>query len=374
VKKLGLIVNPVAGTGGRVGLKGSDGPDIQRRARELGALPESPRRAVDALKSLTALKDRIEVVTYPREMGEDAARECGFTPTVAGSIASAATTPEDTWRAAREMEDMGVHLVLFAGGDGTARDILDAVDRRITVLGIPAGVKVHSAVYAVTPRSAGMVARMFLEGRLDGVRDAEVMDIDEDAFRAGVVAARLYGYLRVPEERSHVQSAKSSGQQGESESLKAIAAGFAAEIDEDTLYVMGPGSTIAAIMSELGLDSTLLGVDAVRNGAVVAADAGERDLLGLISGHRAKIVVTVIGGQGYVLGRGNQQISPEVVRRVLGSGRENIVIVAAREKLAALRGRPLLVDTGDEDLDQTLAGYWKVMTGYREYAMYRVGV
>jgi predicted polyphosphate/ATP-dependent NAD kinase len=374
MKKLGLIVNPVAGMGGKVGLKGSDGPDVQRRARELGALPESARRAVDALKSLTALNDRIEVVTYPREMGEDVARECGFIPAVAGSIASGATTLDDTRRAAREMEEMGVHLVLFSGGDGTARDILDAVGRRITVLGIPAGVKVHSAVYAVNPRSAGMVARMFLEDRLDGVRDAEVMDIDEDAFREGVVAVRLYGYLRVPEERSHVQSAKSSGQQGESESLKAIAAGFAAELDADTLYIMGPGSTVAAIMSELGLDSTLLGVDAVRNGAVVASDANERDLLELIANHRTKIVVTVIGGQGYVLGRGNQQISPPVVRRVLGSGRDNIVIVAAREKLAALRGRPLLVDTGDEDLDQNLAGYWKVMTGYREYAMYRVGV
>ncbi len=370
MKKLGLIINPVAGIGGRVGLKGSDGPDVQRRARELGALPESPRRAVDALKSLTALKDRIEVVTYPREMGEDAARECGFTPSVAGSIASGSTTPDDTRRAAREMGEMGVDLVLFSGGDGTARDILDAVGRRITVLGIPAGVKVHSAVYAVTPRSAGMVARMYLEGRLDGVHDAEVMDIDEDAFRQGG-AARLYGYLQVPEERSHVQSAKSSGQQGKSESLKAIAAGFAAEMDEDTLYVMGPGSTVAAIMSELGLNNTLLGVDAVLNRAVLAGDANERDLLALIPNQQVKIVVTVIGGQGYVLGRGNQQISASVVR---GVGKDNIIIVAAREKLAALRGRPLLVDTGAEDLDRSLAGYWKVMTGYREYAMYRVGV
>ena len=142
-------------------------------------------------------------------------------------------------------------------------------------------------------------------------------------------------------------------------------------MDEDTLYLMGPGATVAAIMSELGLNNTLLGVDAVRNRAVVASDANERDLLELIANRHAKIVVTVIGGQGYVLGRGNQQISPGVVR---GAGRDNIVIVAAREKLASLRGRPLLVDTGDENLDRALAGYWKVMTGYREYAMYRVGV
>jgi predicted polyphosphate/ATP-dependent NAD kinase len=241
----------------------------------------------------------------------------------------------------------------------------------MTVLGIPAGVKVHSAVYAVTPRSAGMVARMFLKGRLDGVHDAEVMDIDEDRFREGVVAAALYGYLRVPEEQHHVQSAKSAASPGENEALEAIAAGFVAEMHEDILYVMGPGTTVAAVMSELGLNNTLLGVDAVRSRVVVAGDVNERDLLGLIADQEAKIVVTVIGGQGYVLGRGNQQISPSVVR---GVGRDNIIVLATREKLASLRGRPLLVDTGDEDLDRSLAGYWKVMTGYREYTMYKVGV
>ena len=370
MKKLGVIVNPVAGMGGRVGLKGSDGPDIQRRAQALGAVPEAPLRAVDALRLLTEIKDRIEVVTYPGEMGESEARDCGFSPTVIGSITAGRTTSADTMRAARDMEEMGVDLLLFAGGDGTARDIFNAVDRRLTVLGIPAGVKVHSAVFAVTPLNAGMVARMYLDGRLSSIRDGEVMDVDEDAFREGVVAARLYGYLRVPEERRYVQRVKSGGVHVEEEALEAIAEAIAADMDDGLLYIMGPGTTIGAIMDHLHLENTLLGVDLVQNKGLVAADVSERVLLELIGDQEARIVVAVIGGQGYILGRGNQQLSPEVVRRV---GKDHITVVATTDKLTSLGGNPLLVDTGDQALDRTLAGYWKVVTGYREYAMYRVG-
>ena len=369
MKKLGVIVNPVAGMGGRVGLKGSDGADVQRRARELGAVPESPSRAVEALQSLAEIKDRIEVVTYPAEMGEDEARECGFEPTVIGSITSAETTSADTQQAAREMEGMGVDLLLFAGGDGTARDIHSAVDQRVTALGIPAGVKVHSAVFAVTPRNAGAVARMFLEERLASVRDGEVMDIDEDAFRDGVVAARLHGYLKVPEDRRNVQRVKSGGEQVE-EDVQGIAAEVADSMENGRLYVMGPGTTIGAIMEHLGLQNTLLGVDVVRDRALVAGDVSEGELLELIGDGGATIVVAVIGGQGYILGRGNQQLSPAVVRRV---GKDNITVVATREKLTSLGGSPLLVDTGDRALDESLSGYWRVVTGYREFAMYRAG-
>ena len=371
MKKLGVIVNPVAGMGGRVGLKGSDGSDIQRRARELGAVAESPFRAVDALKSLTEIKERIEVVAYPAEMGENEARECGLEPTVIGSITSGGTTSEDTQQAAREMEGMGVDLLLFAGGDGTARDIYNAVGRRVTALGIPAGVKIHSAVYAVTPRNAGTVARMFLDGQLLSIRDGEVMDIDEDAFREGVVSARLYGYLRVPEERRYVQRVKSGGGQAEEEAVQGIAAAIADAMDDGRLYVMGPGTTIGAIMDHLEIQNTLLGVDVVRDKTLVATDVGEARLLELIGNEEATIVVTVIGGQGYILGRGNQQLSPRVVRKV---GKESITVVATSAKLASLGGSPLLVDTGDHRLDESLAGYWKVVTGYKEYAMYKVGI
>jgi predicted polyphosphate/ATP-dependent NAD kinase len=370
VKKLGVIVNPIAGMGGRVGLKGSDGLAVLGKARELGALPESPMRAIEALRVVSRIRNEVEIITYPREMGEHEALECGFTPTVIGSVAAGPTTSEDTMTAAREMMDLGVDLLLFAGGDGTARDIHDAVGQSVLALGIPAGVKIHSAVYAVTPTRAGELAVRCLEGRVSSVREAEVMDVDEEAFRAGTVAARLYGYLRVPEDRRFVQSGKAASPPDESDAARGIASEIVRRMEEGCLYIIGPGTTTRQIMEELGLENTLLGVDVVLDKGLVAGDVNERDLLELTEGRRAKIVVTVIGGQGYILGRGNQQLSPEVVRKV---GEDNIIVVATRDKLASLDGRPLLVDTGDTDLDQALNGYTKVTVDFNTYAMYRVG-
>jgi len=371
MKKLGIIVNPVAGMGGRVGLKGSDGTDILQRARQLGARPEAPRRAVEALRVVSRLSDRIEVLAYPAEMGADECREAGLQATMLGSIVSGETTPRDTQRAAVEMADAGVSLILFAGGDGTARNICDAIGEEFPVLGIPAGVKIHSAAYAVTPRSSGEVAAMFLEGRVTDTREAEVMDIDEDAFRQGVVSARLYGYLRVPEERRFLQSAKSGAVQSERKALRQMAEDVIAGMaGEDCLYLIGPGTTTRVVMECLSLENTLLGVDVIRGRNLLASDVTEARLLELTRGQRTRIVVTVIGGQGHVFGRGNQQLSPEVIRRV---GKENIIIIASKEKLVSLSGRPLLVDTGDAALDEELSGYMRVTTGYRDYVMCKVG-
>ena len=371
MKKLGVIVNPVAGMGGRVGLKGSDGADILRQAKELGAKPEAPNRAVEALKIVARLKDAIEIITYPHEMGEEECLQAGFSPKVIGSIESGQTIPEDTQRAAQEMVEAGVDLILFAGGDGTARNIYNAVKDRVPALGIPAGVKIHSAVYAVAPRSAGEVTALFLEGKLMNIRESEVMDIDEDAFRAGRVTAKLYGYLKVPEERRFIQSVKSGGIVSEKQALQGITDDVIDQMnDEETFFIIGPGTTTRLIMEELGLQNTLLGVDVVRNKKLVANDVAEGKLVELINGHKAKIVVTIIGGQGHVFGRGNQQLSPRVLRSV---GRQNIIIIATKEKLTSLTGRPLLVDTGDEELNDEMSGYTRVTAGYGDYVMYKVG-
>ena len=370
MKKLGVIVNPVAGMGGRVGLKGTDGIEILRRARELGAEPESPRRATEALRIVSRLKEGIEVITYPDEMGEQECREVGLTPTVIGSIQSGETTAEDTHRAARDMVDAGVTLILFAGGDGTARNICDAIGIRAPALGIPAGVKIHSAVYAVTPRGSGEVAVMFLEGRLTSTREAEVMDIDEDAFRDGVVAARLYGYLVVPVEKRFVQSIKAGGIPTEKETLNGIASDVINDMNDADHYLIGPGTTTRAVMERLGLKNTLLGVDVIRNKQLVANDVTESEIMNLIAGKTARIVVTAIGGQGHIFGRGNQQLSSRVIRQV---GRKNITVIATKEKLISLSDRPLLVDTGDEELNHELSGYMRVTTGFRDYMMYKVG-
>jgi predicted polyphosphate/ATP-dependent NAD kinase len=277
VKKLGVIVNPIAGLGGRVGLKGTDGLEVVRMARNLGAEPESPKRTVEALKIVSGIKDRIEVITYPHAMGEEECREAGLRVRVIGSIKKGETTAKDTMRAAREMVAAGVSLLLFSGGDGTARNIYDSVRHKVPVLGVPTGVKIHSAVFAVTPRSAGYVAVMFLEGVLTKNRVAEVMDIDEEAFRHGRVIAKLYGTLRVPEENRYIQNPKSGGIHSEQEALQGIAASVIDSMqDPECCFIIGSGTTTRLIMVQLGLENTLLGVDVVRDKRLVANDVTER--------------------------------------------------------------------------------------------------
>ncbi len=369
--KVGLIVNPIAGMGGRVGLKGTDGPEILRRAIELGAKPWAEDRAYEAMKTLRSiLDDSIEVYAYPDRMGENSAKRAGFSPKVIGDLEGREeTTAEDTVRAAKEMKDLGVNLILFTGGDGTARDIYRAIDGEQVVLGIPAGVKVYSSVFAASPRAAGELAARFLRGQVTEVIEAEVLDIDEEAFREGRLSIRLYGYLKIPYDSLYIPGGKIPSSHSEKYAKEAAAAEFIDNMEEDCIYIIGPGTTTKEIMRKLGLDYTLLGVDAIQGRKLIGKDLNERQILDLISGKRAKVVVSPIGGQGYIFGRGNQQISPRVLRMI---GKENIVVIATPGKIESLRGRPMLIDTGDEKLDRELSGYYRVILGYREYIMYKV--
>ena len=369
-KKLGVIVNPIAGMGGRVGLKGTDGPWIVEQARSLGAVPAAPDRAVDALRRVAAALDgEIEVVTAPRRMGADEVIGAGLTPADVRHETECPTTARDTERSAQLMVEAGVDLILFAGGDGTARDIYNAVGDTVPVVGIPAGVKMHSGVYATNPRAAGDLAVRYLKGEGTTMREAEVMDIDEEAFRKNALSAMLFGYLRVPYQDGLVQGSKDGRSPNEEASVEEVAEEFADRMEDDLLYVLGPGTTTRALARRLGLDKTLLGVDIIRKGELLRADVTEKDILETIAGRRAGIVVTPIGGQGHIFGRGNQQISPEVISEV---GREKIVLVATPEKLASFQGAPLLVDTGDETVDGMLTGYFRVITGYRTESVHRV--
>ena len=370
-RKLGLIVNPVAGIGGRVGFKGSDGQEILDRALEMGAIPESPKRTIEALKKIVSLKSRIEIITYPFEMGEDEVRACNLIPTVIGSIRKGATTARDTQNAARDMLMSKVDLLLFAGGDGTARDIFDVIGDKIPALGIPAGVKIHSAVFAINPQYAGMMAAEYLEKGPGSVRlcESEVMDTDEQAFREGKLESKLYGYLKVPCERGMIQDVKMGSVAGEEASMDAMAQDIIDDMEDDVLYIIGPGTTTRAIMNKLNLEKTLLGVDAIHNRQLAGRDLNEAQLLRLIEGKKARIIMGVIGKQGYVFGRGNQQISPKVIKQI---GRENIIILATMNKILSLNGRPLLVDTGDAEVDSMLCGYVQVITGYEERIVLKV--
>lgn len=366
--KLGFIVNPIAGMGGKVGLKGTDGTEILQRARELGAEPEAPKKANKALEILTPLRDKLRIITCPGDMGENEAVAAGFVPTVIGDRKDD-TGPEDTEQAARYMLNLGVDLLLFAGGDGTARNIYNAIGAKMPALGIPAGVKIHSAVYANHPRSAGEVALKYLQGELETLREAEVMDIDEEAFRQGQVTAELYGYLQVPYERQLVQSLKAGRTEGEEAALDAVADRIIDEMELDVLYIIGPGTSTRPIMDKLDLPNTLLGVDLIKNRRLVASDVSEQEILRHLDGQQAKIIVTVIGGQGYIFGRGNQQLSAKVIQKV---GKKNIRIIATKNKIVSLRGQPLLVDTGDDEVNAEFNDYMRVVTSYNEEMMYKV--
>ncbi|MFA5535763.1 MAG: ATP-NAD kinase family protein [Bacillota bacterium] len=369
MKKLGLIINPIAGMGGRVGLKGTDGAEILKRARLLGAAPQSSLRAGRALSSLESLKGRLQLITGQTVMGENVAKELGFEVLPVKAVLGPETSAEDTIAAAREMLALKVDLLLFAGGDGTARDICSAVGTRLPCLGIPTGVKMHSAVFATDPGRAGQLALLFLTGKATRLQPAEVMDLDEEAFRQGRVSAGLYGYLNIPYVQNYTQNIKAGSGSDERAVLKEIAFEVISKMEQDRIYIIGPGTTTMAITDQLGFSGTLLGVDIVLNQDLIAKDVNEQQLLAAIKGRPAAIIVTVIGGQGYLFGRGNQQISHRVIAQV---GRENIIVVVTKQKVFSLKGSPFLVDTGSEEVNQALAGYLPAITGRNQSLMCKV--
>lgn len=366
--RLGLIINPLAGLGGSVGLKGSDGQAEQALA--LGAVPQAMNRAETTLTELLPLKSQFEVYTVAGDMGENVCKQLGLSYQLIYTPTANPSTAQDTELAAQALVDAKVDLILFAGGDGTARNICHVVAEQTTVLGIPAGVKIHSGVYAISPTAAGKLVAKLVAGELVSLDSADVMDIDEDAFRQGVVKARRFGEMRIPAQLRYVQSVKSGGQESDELVLADLAAYITEQMEDNVRYVMGSGSTVAAIMLELGLENTLLGVDVVENGQLIAKDVTAEQLFSLIDGYPSQLIITLIGGQGHVFGRGNQQLSPKVIRCL---GRSNIQVIATKEKLEQLQGRPLLADTGDTALDHELAGLINILTGYNDYVMYRLG-
>ena len=364
MRKLGLIVNPIAGMGGRVGLKGTNGAEIIEKARKLGAEPVSPAKAIEALLVLKRAGVEFELITCPAEMGADEVKGAGLSARVIGEVVSGKTTADDTKRAAKEMLQQGVDLILISGGDGTLSDVIIAIGNQVPLLGIPCGVKMYSAAFANTPQAAGDVAARFLGEGLP-LCEAEVMDIDEDAFREDRLVAKLKGYARVPYEPVMMQAAKEGSAGYELADQRAIARFVFELMERGRIYALGPGTTTRAVAEELGIhDSTLLGVDLIENFKLLARDVNERQILEAIEKKPATVIVTPIGKQGFILGRGNQQLSPEVIRRVR---KENVWVLATPHKL--MLTQTLKVDTGDAELDREFKGYIRVFTGYRQTAI-----
>ncbi|OPY49640.1 MAG: ATP-NAD kinase [Methanosaeta sp. PtaU1.Bin060] len=355
--KIGFLVNPIAGMGGSVGLKGTD--SLAEEAAARGARPEAGERARACLKQLMPAAASLLFLTAGGKMGEQALEEFPLRLSVLHS-AREPSNAEDTRAACLAFLKEGVDLILFCGGDGTARDVA-SVAGDVPVLGIPAGVKMHSGVFAISPEAAAELALLFLQGGLK-TRVTEIVDVDEELYRSGELQTRLYATARTPYKPALVQEKKRIYSSSSEEEFKDEIALFAGEFMRDgSAYILGAGTTTAKIAEHLGIEKTLLGVDLIQDGKLVHKDASEKDLLEILDrANKAMIIVSPIGAQGFILGRGSQQISSSVLRRV---GPENLIIVSTPHKLAELPH--LLVYTGDPELDRALSGRRRVVTGYR---------
>jgi len=367
--RIGVIINPIAGIGGPAGLKGSDGVETQHIARLRGAVARAGERVRAAFAPLLIRAPDMTLVTWGGTMGAIVLEDLGFDVEILGTPTSPSTAA-DTRAAALAMITHGVDLLVFAGGDGTARDLAEVVHCELPVIGIPAGVKMHSAVFAMTPRDASEVIVRLLDGGLVAADTAEVRDIDETALRDGRVATRYYGELSVPRIGGYLQRVKASGREVEelvlneiAEAIAERAAGFRGWL------LLGPGSTLAAIKRRLGINGTLLGFDLLRDGRLVLADADARSLEQYVD-RGTVIVLSFTRGQGFLIGRGNQQLTLPILRMI---AKVNIWIVASRTKLLSLEGRPLLVDSGAADVDEQLRGIVEITTGYEDTLFYHVG-
>ncbi len=376
VSKIGFLVNPIAGMGGKVGLKGTD--DVLDKAKSLGAKPIAPDKALETLEeflSSYSQKDNIEWFTCSGLMGYDELLKAGAKKIqVLYNYNKDKTSSDDTRNACEKFLQKELDLILFCGGDGTARDIYSILGNNIPILGIPSGVKMHSAVFGVNTSATAKMLHEFVNNRLT-IGDAEIMDLDEELYRKGEWNIKLFGVAKGIVEPTYVQVGKSVFESVSDNAVKdELAEHTQDEIKENSgfLYLFGPGGTIDYIAGKLGLKNTLLGIDAYYNGKVIGSDLNEESILKLLDKYpKTKVILSPIGAQGFILGRGNLQLSPEVIRRI---GIENIIVVSTPSKLAST---PVIrVDTGDKNLDKMFFEheFMMVVIGYRLSRVVRIQI
>ncbi len=369
--KIGLIVNPVAGMGGSVGLKGTDG-EIYEKALELGAIPVTPKRTNEFLSHISK-QNQIMFLLPPGEMGEYYLHDFNFSFQVIGRIPKQ-TSAADTIRIVKQMMEEEIDLLIFVGGDGTARDIYDAVGLKKPVIAVPSGVKIFSPVFAFSARTASAILNKFvntinLDNKIE-FTEKEVLDIDEQAFRENKLASKLYGYLKVPNFKNFLQKGKEASNMQTSSAMnkKKIAHFIVSNMRDNILYLFGPGTTLKTVTDELHVFKTLLGVDAFYNDALIGTDINENQILSLLKKYNhTKIIVTPIGGNGFIFGRGSKQFTPKILQQV---GRDNIIIIGTADKIRQLDC--LRVDTGNFEVDQILSGHMKVIIGENEEMIMQV--
>lgn len=365
MKKIGLLVNPIAGMGGRVGLKGTDGKDVLEKAILLGAAPEAQEKAYRALKKVVNLKDKFKILTASSSMGEDVCKKLGLCYEVIYKNLDT-TSALDSKEILKIFLKNEVDLIFFVGGDGTARDVYSVIQDKIAVIGVPAGVKIHSPVYGNTPEQSGNLLFEFINGEDLPVIEKDVIDIDEQAFRDDKVEVSLFGYLKVPFDQRYLQNRKSPTPQSDNQAQVSIAYDIIDDMKDDVFYIIGSGTTPMYIMKELNLPFTVLGVDIIKNKKLIKKDCNEKDILDTIKDQRAILIVTPMGGQGYIFGRGNQQLSSNVLNKIK---KEDIIIIATNGKLQSISQGHLIAYTMDKEIDKKLKGYYRVKIGYQREKM-----
>ncbi len=372
---LGLIINPIAGMGGAVGLKGTDGRDILKKAISLGAQPTALNRTKELLEELNPIKQKIKFYTCPSYMGEIVLKEMQLDheilshPLFEDIHSMYDTTSEHTKKAAEIIKKKKeVKLLLFVGGDGTARDILDVIDEQLPCLGIPAGVKIYSGVFSLNPKVGASIILQYLWDELP-LRESEVLDIDENEYRKGNLKVKSHGYLLVPNAPDYSQDSKMGTPATDLNNQERIAKMIVEILEKDTYYLLGPGTTTKAITDELHQEKTILGVDLLVNKKIVASDLNEQEILNYVNDGEVKIILSPIGRQGFILGRGNLQFTPKILKKV---GPKNLIIISTKYKLNSIQNQVLRVDTRDSVLDEEFRGLYRVITDYMEFRICEV--
>ena len=376
--RIGLLVNPDAGLGGRLGLKGSDGQaDF---ARSQGAEDRAGPRVRDSLKHFTRIhknQSEIEWFTSEGRMGTDwIDSEIGNVSIIHNSTGK--TSADDTSILVNELLKSEIDLLLYGGGDGTTRDVVATLDYEgsssLPIIGVPCGVKMHSGCFAASPKAAAEVLSAWLNGDLLSA-NTEVLDLDEELYREGKWVVRLYAEAMTPASPRWMQGTK---QRVEASGEEEIVEGLADHIreivmDDETLVIWGSGGTLRTIGNMVDLKPTVLGIDASIGSKQVGTDLNESDLLTLLDSHSGPITLLLspMGGQGFLIGRGNLQLSPDVLRQV---GVDNVLGICTPAKLLTVRR--LRIETGDVDLDAKFAEkrYLKVLQGYRTTRVLPVSV
>lgn len=363
-RKIGFIINPIAGMGGKVALKGTDGEQTLLSAIKNGAVAESHIKAKRALERLADIKNEITILTASGSMGENLCKSLGMSYEVVYKLKYSKTTYTDTEEAAKKIKESGAKIIIFAGGDGTARNIYNAVKNHIPVIGIPAGVKIQSAVFSQNPEYAGDLVYEFVKNANIKYREMEVIDLNEEDYKNRHISSTLYGYMKVPYFPKYIQNMKQSGFNTDESKSNSVADYVIKNMNDDFYYIIGSGSTAKIIMEKLNLRYELLGIDVIYQKKVVINDATENQLFRIISEKKVKIIVSPIGGQGYIFGRGNHQISDRII---MSAGKDSIIVVATDVKLLSIKDSRLKVDCENPGTNEYLKGYYNVVTGFGRF-------